>query len=74
MHNMHKPSFRQRPIDNAKPLQLIKDINEVMKTADQTEQNELARIEVEIKKTIELYGKTGPIVIPNAEKIINNNK
>ena len=73
MHNMHKPSFRQRPIDNAKPLQLIKDINEVMKTADQTEQNELARIEVEIKKTIELYGKTGPIVIPNAEKIINNN-
>ena len=70
---MHKPSFRQRPIDNAKPLQLIKDINEVMKTADQTEQNELARIEVEIKKTIELYGKTGPIVIPNAEKIINNN-
>ena len=73
MHNMHKPSFRQRPIDNAKPLQLIKDINEVMKTADQTEQNELARIEVEIKKTIEMYGKTGPIVIPNAEKIINNN-
>ena len=30
---MNKPAFRQRPIDYAKPLQLIKEINEVKKTA-----------------------------------------
>ena len=44
---MNKPAFRQRPIDYAKPLQLIKEINEVKKTADQAEKEELTIMETE---------------------------
>ena len=66
---MNKPSFRQRPIDNAKPLQLIKDINEVKKTADQAEKEELTIMESELKKILELYDRKKSIIIPKTEKI-----
>ena len=66
---MNKPSFRQRPIDYSKPLQLIKDINEVKKTADQAEKEEITIMESELKKILELYDRKKSIIIPKTEKI-----
>lgn len=67
---MHRPTFRQRPIDNAKPLQLIKNIKDVMsKTDDLAEREELKNIESEIKRVLQLYDERKRIITPGSGKI-----
>jgi hypothetical protein len=80
---MNRTNFRQRPIDPAKPLQIIRDVNEVIKKDDTNPLNwvigssgETARdpklfLESEIKKICELFDKKKTIIIPKAEKFEN---
>ena len=71
MSNFHKTSFRQRKIDPSKTIELVKDIKDVMRTADKEGQKMLESIEQDLKK--ELYDSNKQIIIPNYVEIKNNN-
>ena len=71
MSNIHKTSFRQRKIDPSKTIELVKDIKDVMRTADKEGQKMLESIEQDLKK--ELYDANKQIIIPNYVEIKNNN-
>jgi hypothetical protein len=71
MSTIHKTSFRQRKIDPSKTIELVKDIKDVMRTADKEGQKMLESIEQDLKK--ELYDSNKQIIIPNYVEIKNNN-
>ena len=71
MSTIHKTSFRQRKIDPSKTIELVKDIKDVMRTADKEGQKMLESIEQDFKK--ELYDSNKQIIIPNYVEIKNNN-
>ena len=71
MSTIHKTSFRQRKIDPSKTIELVKDIKDVMRTADKEGQKMLESIEQDLKK--ELYDSNKQIIIKNYIEIKNNN-
>jgi len=83
---MTRTNFRPRTIDTAKPLPIIRDINDLYKKDDnqalnwvkepsQESKNEGKSIlESEIKRIFELFDKKKTIVIPKAEKFEKTNQ
>ena len=69
MHH-HREGIRQRPIDDSKPYQIIKDLAKTKLSSTKEEQAELNNMEKELEKVLEHYDKRRKIEIPKA-KIIN---
>lgn len=73
---MNRTNFRPRTIDPSKPLQIIKDVNDISKRDDSNSliwvgspQNEgKSIVEQEIKRIMELFDKKKTIIIPGVEK------
>ena len=69
----HRIGIRPRQMDHSKPVQMVKDIKNVKKIADQSEREELINIEQEIHRVLGLYEQKKQITIPES-KIIEKNK
>jgi hypothetical protein len=77
---MNRTNFRPRTIDNGKSLQIIRDINDIVKKDDNTpitwssgnsfdpKNENKSIVELEIKKIIDLFDKKKTIIIPKADK------
>lgn len=59
-------------MDQAKPLQIVKDIKNIKDLTDQSDIQELKSIEREIEHVLGLYDKKKTIIIPKIETIENN--
>ena len=66
----HKNGIRSRPIDDKKPLKVIKDLAKAKSDADNESLAEYNNIEKELYKVLEYYEKRKKIEIPKG-KIIN---
>lgn len=83
---MTRTNFRPRTIDTAKPLPIIRDINDLYKKEDNTALNWIKEsgqdgkpegkivLESEIKRIFELFDKKRTIIIPKAEKFEKNSQ
>ena len=69
----NRDGMRPRQIDDNKPFQVIKDIENAKKTLPAEDKKELEKIEIYLQKVINHFANKKKIIIPKSNNIENNN-